>query len=203
MRRALLAAAFLVLVGACAIQPDSSPRDIPPDDRLPVDPVAPDAGATAEGSNRIFLVTDDDDVESTLRHVLRDVDPATPRAVLDELFKGPSIEEFDLGFRTALDTFTLNTAQRVAGGTLNVDVSPEILELAQPTLELAVAQIVFTSSELPGISQVRLRVGGEAQAWPDGRGELQTDALTVYDYPGLVESTQPSFPAVPSEPPVA
>ena len=83
---------------------------------------------------------------------------------------------------------------------MNVDVSPEILELPQPTLELAVAQIVFTSSELAGVSDVRLRVDGQPQAWPDGRGELQTDAATVYDYPGLVESTQPSFPAVPSEP---
>ena len=38
---------------------------------------------------------------------------------------------------------------------------------------------------------------GEPQAWPDGRGEQQTEALTVYDFPGLAESTQPPFPAIP------
>ena len=200
MRRALYAAAVVALLGACAIQPDSGPRDIPENDRLPIEPIAPDAGATAGTNHRIFLVTDDgEDGEGTLRHVLRDVDPPSPRAVLDELFKGPSQDEFDAGYRTALDTFTLNTAQRVVE-TLNVDVSPEILELPQPTLELAVAQIVFTASELAGVSQVRLRVDRQPQAWPDGRGELQTDALTVYDFPGLVESTQPSFPAIPSPP---
>ena len=197
MRRALLAAAVLVLVGACAIQPDSSPRDIPPDDTMQVEPIAPDAEAT-EGTHPIFFVTDeDDDGQGTLRHVGRAVDSPSPEAVLDELFKGPSAEEFEAGFRTALDAFTLNSAQRVVG-TLNVDVSPEILELPQPTLELAVAQIVFTADGLAGVNEVLLKVDGERQEWPDGRGELQTGTLTVYDFPGLVESTQPAFPAIPS-----
>jgi spore germination protein GerM len=196
----LAAVAAALMLGACAIQPDSSPRDIPEDDRLPLEPIAPDGGATEGSSYRVFLVTDeDDDGEAALQHVLRDVDPPSPRAVLDELFKGPSAEEFEAGFRTALDTFTLNSAQRAAR-TLNVDVSSEILELPQPTLELAVAQIVFTASELEEIRDVRLRVDGEPQAWPDGRGELQTDTLTVYDYPDLVPSTQPAFPAIPSPP---
>jgi hypothetical protein len=189
----MVAVAAVLALGACAIQPDSAPRDIPSDDRLPLEPIAPDGGATEGSSYRVFLVTDG---EGMVSHVLRDVEPPSPRAVLDELFKGPSAEEFEAGFRTALDTFTLNSAQRVTGR-LNVDVSPEILELPQPTLELAVAQIVFTASELAEVDEVRLTVNGEPQAWPDGRGELQTDPLTVFDFPDLVQSTQPALPAIP------
>ena len=47
---------------------------------------------------------------------------------------------------------------------------------------------------------MRLRVDGETRGWPDGSGELQESALTVYDYPGLAESSQPPYPAVPSQP---
>jgi hypothetical protein len=34
--------------------------------------------------------------------------------------------------------------------------------------------------------------------WPRGNGELTDDPLTAYDFPGLVESTQPAFPGTPS-----
>ena len=83
--------------------------------------------------------------------------------------------------------------------TLNVDVSPEILELQSSALRYAVAQIVFTADELEGVGAVRLRVDGEMRAWPAGRGELQTEPLTVYDFPGFAESAQPPYPAIPTD----
>jgi spore germination protein GerM len=81
---------------------------------------------------------------------------------------------------------------------LTVDVSPEITELSGDLLALAVAQIVFTASEIEGVRAVRLRVDGQDQQWPKGDGETREGTLTVYDYPGLVESAQPPYPAVPS-----
>ena len=48
------------------------------------------------------------------------------------------------------------------------------------------------------MSAVRLRVDGQDQSWPKGDGETNDGALTVYDYPGLVQSAQPPYPAVPS-----
>jgi spore germination protein GerM len=198
-RTVLLAAPLALLVVACAIQPDSRPRDVPVHQRLPLELIAPEAGATA-GSSRIYLVAsgEEGNGERTLQPVLRNVDQ-NAEAVLNELFNGPNEEEFDTGVRTALpDSLTLNSAPR-AGRTLIVDVSPEILELSGTALQRAVAQIVFTASELAGVEGVRLRVDAESLPWPDGRGELQTDALTVYDFPGFVPSAQPPLPAVPSE----
>ena len=199
----------LLLIGvaaltACAIQPDAQPRDIPVDDRIPLDPPAPDAGdaGDTEGPQRVFLLADaDSDGEWLLRSVARTVTPQTADALLTELFKGPNPEEFAAGFESALpETLGLRTAIAVAG-TLNVDMTEEILELPLARLQLAVAQIVFTASELDNVRLVRLRVMSQPQAWPNGRGEQQTEPLTVYDFPGFAESTQPPFPAIPSQPP--
>ena len=42
-------------------------------------------------------------------------------------------------------------------------------------------------------------MGGTSNGWPDVNGTVQTDPLTEYDYPGLVRTRQPAFPAVPSD----
>jgi spore germination protein GerM len=87
---------------------------------------------------------------------------------------------------------------RSSGDVLFVDVSPEITELSGDLLVLAVAQVVFTAAEIDGVRAVRLRVNGEDQRWPKGDGETREGALTVYDFPGLVQSAQPAYPSVPS-----
>jgi len=56
----------------------------------------------------------------------------------------------------------------------------------------------LTATELRGINGVRISIEGSAQQWPAGSGELQSEALTRFDYPGLVLSTQPEYPAIPS-----
>lgn len=199
MRRTwLVVVAVVAIPGACAIQPDSSPRDVPVGERALLDPVDPPAG-DSEGSSRVFLLNSgEDDGERSLRSALRDVADPTPKAVLEELILGPNQQELDLGLQTALPADLLVDSARLAAGTLNVDVSAEILDLPGSALGLAVAAIVFTASELPGVRAVRLRVDGEIREWPDGRGELQNDPLTVFDFPGVAESTQPPYPAVPT-----
>lgn len=183
-----------LLTAACAIQPDASPRDIAPEAQLVLESADPEAGVTA-GASRIFLI--DAGLERTvLRSVPRDVEPQAV-ALLTGLLAGPNEAELDARLSTAIPAGTqLNAARRV-GGTLTVDVTSELLDLAGEQFVLAVAQLVVTASELEGVRAVRLRVDGEAQAFPDGAGELQTEPLTVYDFPGLVESAQPAYPAIP------
>ena len=64
----------------------------------------------------------------------------------------------------------------------------------------ALAQLVFTSSELDGVRQVRILVDGTGQLWPVGDGTLSSQPLTVYDYPGRVATAQPDYPAIPTPP---
>lgn len=186
--------------GACAIQPDSAPREIPTAERGQLDPVPP--GGEAIGQSRIYLVAGDGpEGGRELRTVSRDVDPPTREEVLRTLIDGPNQGELDAGMTSPLPpSTTLHSAPLIAG-TLTVDISAEILELPGSSLREAVAQIVFTGSELDGVRSVRIRVDGATRPWPDGSGEPQDRPLTVYDYPGLAESAQPPYPPVPSENP--
>jgi len=86
------------------------------------------------------------------------------------------------------------------GGELRVDVSSELGELSGEALVAAVAQLVFTASELDGVQSVKILIDGADQQWPAGNGELQSLPLTIYDYPGLVLSSQPAYPAIPTPP---
>jgi Sporulation and spore germination len=197
--RAAAACAVITVGGGCAIQPDNAPREIPDAERGQLNPAPPGAGE-AIGQSRIFLVAEDgSEGDRELRSVLRDVEPPTQEEVLRTLIAGANQIEIDAGMSSPLPpSTTLHSAPLVAS-TLNVDISPEILELAGSSLREAVAQIVFTGSELEGVRSVRIRVDGATRAWPDGSGELQQRPLTVYDYPGLAESAQPAYPPVPSE----
>jgi spore germination protein GerM len=197
-RRTAALAALLSLFG-CGINPDSEVREIATEQVVPIDPVGAGAGE-AEGESRIFLVTDGGDGDQLLRSVLRDV-PASPAELMQALFAGPNDEEAEAGLTSALPPeVQLIGATRPATGTLNLDVSAEILDLPTSALQLVLAQIVFTAGELEGVRAVLLRVDGEIRNWPDGRGEQQTASLTVYDFPGYAESAQPPYPAVPTDP---
>jgi Sporulation and spore germination len=185
----------VAMLAGCAIQPNSSPRDVAPDQRPPLDVAGAAAGPSA-GTGRVFLVVLDEAGESRLRSVQR---PATAaESVLAALFDGPNREELNDGLETALPPELELLAVRQSAGTLTVDVSEEMLELTSTDLPLAVAQIVFTSNELDSVRAVNLLVEGARREWPNARGELQSDLLTVYDFPGLAESVQPAFPPVPS-----
>ena len=195
--RAVAALALTALAAACSIQPDTSPRDIPNADRALSDPFVPAEGGETAGSTRVYLVKESDDGTPQLRAGLRSVEP-TPSGVMSELLKGPNGQEEDEGITTALPRGLVLRSARTGGGVLTVDVSSELLDEPAPKLQLAIAQIVFTASELEGVREVRVTVRGTPRPWPDGEGELRTSALTVYDYPGLVESAQPAFPPIPS-----
>ena len=75
----------------------------------------------------------------------------------------------------------------------------EALVCAGRLLIDAVAQIVYTVSEIDGVHDVAITVEGAPQRWPTADGSLQSAPLSVYDFPGLVTSAQPEYPAVPSQ----
>jgi spore germination protein GerM len=187
-----------VALTACGIEPDNAPRNIPVDQRAQIEPTDVDAGEST-GTSRVFMLTEGgEDGQRLLRSVLRDVQ-TTPTEVLQALLDGPNAKELEEGLSTQLPPeVQLISPPRNVGGTLNVDLSPEILELQSSALRYAVAQIVYTADELDGVRSVRLRVDGERQAWPAGRGELINDPLTVCDFAGFAESAQPAYPSIPS-----
>lgn len=197
MRRGLAAiiAAVLVLAG-CSIQPDASPNDLPAERAEVFGDV--ETGDEAAGTNRIYLLAPTDPEEAQrIRSVQRDV-PTTPFSVLSSLFAGPNAAERDELLDTAIPADIELLAARPVGQVLTVDLNDVFDELTPDGLRLAVAQIVSTATDIENVEAVQLRIDGELRVWPLGNGELTDRPLTRFDYPGLVESSQPPFPAIPS-----
>ena len=196
-RWVLVLAAVVVGVGGCGIGADSTPRDVPLNERSLTANGASD-GDEAGGTSRIYLVAPSEAGDpSLLRSISRDV-ASGPRPLITSLLAGPNPEELASRLVTNIPQETQLISTRSSGDVLFVDVSSEITELSGELLVLAVAQIVFTATEIDGVRAVRLRVNGQDQRWPKGDGETRDGDLSVYDFPGLVQSAQPPYPAVPS-----
>lgn len=197
MKRILvLLALAAVAVSSCSIRPDATPSDLPAERSNVFG--EPATGDEAAGTSRIFLLAPaTPDQPQRLRSVLRDV-VAAPEDVLRSLFAGPNAAERDGQLDTAIPAEVELLGARTLSQVLTVDVTDAFDDLTPDGLRLAVAQIVTTATELDGVESVRLRIDGESRVWPAANGELVDGPLTPFDYPGLVESTQPAFPAVPS-----
>ena len=186
----------LAALAGCSIQPEASPNDLP-DERANVFG-EPATGDEAAGTNRIYLLAPPDvEAPQRLRSVQRDV-PPTAESVLESLFAGPNADERDAQLDTAIPADVELLDARPVGQVLTVDLNDVFDDLTPDGLRLAVAQIVSTATDIDGVSSVQLRIDGAPRVWPLGNGELTDRALTQYDYPGLVESSQPAFPAIPS-----
>jgi len=185
-----------IALSGCAIRPDASPSDLPAE-RADVFGEAA-TGDAAAGPNRIYLLAPTDpDAPQRLRSVQRDVVTA-PTAVLTSLFAGPNATERNAQLDTAIPNDVELLAVRPTGQVLTVYLNDVFDDLTAEGLRLAVAQIVSTATDIAGVNAVQLRVDGESRVWPIGDGRLTDRPLTKYDYPGLIESTQPAFPAIPS-----
>lgn len=187
-----------LVAGACSIQVDDEPREIPEQDRRELETDEQQAGS-AQGATHVFLVAPSEPNERReLRAVLRD-NPNDPTSVMQALLRGPNDAEVGNDLTTALPSgLELLSATRL-GGTVTVDVSDELLNVSGEGSILAVGQIVATASELDGVSSVRLTVEGDSPTWIGSNGEPIDNPLTVYDFPLLIESSQPPYPGLPSQ----
>ena len=187
-----------LLIAGCGISTDADPRNIPVADQEQLGVAADRSAGAATGTARVYLLAPEAAGQSqVLQAVARDVEESAAD-LLAALFAGPNADELQGQFRTALPAGIqlLSTSRR--GAVLRVDISKDLLQLSGQVLMAAVAQIVFTASELDGVQSVKILIEGADQQWPAGNGELQSDPLTTYDFPGLVQSSQPAYPAVPS-----
>jgi len=198
--RAVLLPALLAMptaVAGCAIQPDGSPRDIPDENQIAFG-VDPATGGAAEGSSLIFLV-DESGQPQLLRSVMRDVpSPTDVESVLRALFDGPNTAESRDNLGSAIPTDLDLIDVRQTGPTWIVDVNDGLDQLDAVDLRTALAQIVATATAIDTVDEVKIRVNGEERQWPRGDGALTDQPLTPYDFPGMVESTQPSYPSLSS-----
>lgn len=193
----IVLAAIGLAVSGCSISEDGSPRDVP-EDRI----VGFGVGATGDeagGTNRIYLLTPpSDDEQRRLRAVPRIAETGGPEELLRSLFSGPNADEVENSLGTALPPDIQLNSARTVGTRLLVDIDNTLEELSDDGVRLALAQIVATASEIDNVRGVQISVNGANQAWPIGDGRLVVEALSIFDYPGYLESSQPAFPALPA-----
>lgn len=186
----------LVVLGGCAIEVDEAARPVPERERGQFGEQT--TGDEAAGTNRIFLIAPaSGDQEARLRSVRRDV-PNDPESILKSLIDGPNSAEREAGFSSNLPDELELVSARLGGRTLTVSVNDSFDELTPDALRIAVAQLVATANEIAGVENLRLQINGENQVWPLGDGQNTDRRLTIYDYPGFVESSQPAYPAIPT-----
>jgi spore germination protein GerM len=191
VNRAALAVASLVVLSACGVRPDAQPHDVPEDNR--VDLSGPSIGTDASGAERIYLVEPGED--QLLRSVPRQASSA--QELMETLMLGANDAELDQEYSSAIPATTRLLSVREQTPFLYVDVTDELTDLSSPGLQQALAQIVYTGSELDGVDRVQITVNGEIIAWPKANLESSTEPLSVYDYPSSVRTAQPAYPSLP------
>jgi hypothetical protein len=158
-RRALLglavAVAFGVLLTACGLPKDASPRTIAAD-KVPFSLLAPTSSVPAEdqtgGPVEDLYYFDG----ATLRPVVLAVASRTPLDVLRQLVEG--VPDATNGVATAIpkDTQVL-AADLDENGVLHVTLNEQILSIKDPDQGRAFGQMVWTATGLDGVRQVLFR----------------------------------------------
>jgi len=183
----------MALVTGCGIRPDAAPRDIPIEDRsLPASPIS--AAGASGGDARIYLLTPTEPRQ--VRSVTRST--GTRDDLLAALVAGPTDSELSLPLSSALPAELEVLSTRSVGSVLYVDLSSAIAELSGSGLTLAVAQIVFTATDIAGVDALQLTVDGQRFPWPRPDGATTTGLLRPYDFPGYAVSAQPDYPVLPA-----
>ncbi|HEX3087549.1 MAG TPA: GerMN domain-containing protein [Ilumatobacteraceae bacterium] len=190
--------ALLIGATSCSIDAEGSPRDIPKRDQGDLRADFDQPAGDATGSGRIYLLSPEVIGQPrTLQSVARDVGD-TPDSAMTALFEGPNTDELQKQLRSAIPPGTRVLDVSRNGSVLVVNLSNELQQLTGEALIDGVAEIVLTGTEVTGISSVSIQIDGVPQQWPAASGTLQSEPLTRYDFPGLVLSSQPAFPSVPS-----
>jgi len=196
-RRILWLAGVIALAGsACSVREDAAPRIIPAEQRNDVNEIA--TGEEAEGASRIYLLSPVGTEEQIqLRSVPRN-EAVSPADLLASLLRGANEAETSAGLSTAIPANLEIKSARTVGTRLTIDINDAFNELSDDGLRQALAQLVATAGEISQVQQVRLRVDGENQGWPTGDGVITDRPLSIYDYPGFLETSQPAFPSLPA-----
>jgi spore germination protein GerM len=172
MRPAALGVALL-LAGACSAPVDSGPKNL----RASSVP----AGLRAETpSTTTTTAPSGESVEVTVYLIGQDLrlvpvkrrvgTPVTVEKVLQKLFTPPSTAEGVAGYRTAITFDSTVLSARLENKIVTVDVSKDFAFGPVPEQIIAFAQVVFTATEVEGVTGVLFARNGKRLEVPEGVG---------------------------------
>ena len=177
----------LVALGsaACGIPTASTPTPIAKSDvpyRLLTPPTTtttlpgtPPAVGVAE---QIFLVSPDGHLVAATREVAV---PASPTQVVGALLAGPTATETAAGIQSFLTQAGVQVTTQ-AGGVATVDFGTNPIQVVGPDQTLAIAQVVYTVTQQPGIAGVTFEIDGKAIEVPTAAGAQVPGPVGRIDY---------------------
>ena len=174
----------VVLMAACGVPADRTARALDPN-AAPYRVVTRDRVAPPAGSFRVvvFLVRDDA-VVPVPRRV--NVQP-TPADVLRALTAGPTTEEQEEGFRTALPVEDDPQVVRVNDKIVSLSLPATAESSTRSDAVLGFAQIVLTLTALPDVTGVAFEDHGRPLQVPRADGSLSAEPLGRVDYRDLID----------------
>ncbi len=166
----------VVLLTGCGVRPQSHPEPVP-SDRLPTTTQTPAPtgavrgqvwGARDQRLVPVFVELTDSGVAGRVRALLSLAAPGQ---------RPP----------TALRDGTMLLRVTRSGDTVEVALSSDLLLTPMTDLPLALGQLVFTVTELPGVRRVHVRAGQERVRYVDATGRSISRPLVRTDFDGLIE----------------
>jgi len=185
---AALLVAALSLAG-CGVRPEDRPQPIHTTAPAPTES---DGDPHATGPRlTVFFVRD-----AALAAVQRPTDVLTSAAALDLLVDGPTRVEVSSGIRTVLAPEIEGVNQEFGDGLATVSVTRGFAGLTGTNQLLAVAQVVWTLTDLASVTAVRFVVEGAPVEVPTDDG--LTDRPVVRDDYRSVAPIEPAPPTPPA-----
>ncbi|MBK9179991.1 MAG: GerMN domain-containing protein [Acidimicrobiales bacterium] len=127
--------------------------------------------------------------------------------VLELVAAGPRPAEQDQGYRSVLGDPVVVTGTPPVGGQVTIDVGDAFTSLSGADQLLALAQVVYSVTSLPGVGRVAFTSGGAPIDVPRADGLLVAGSVSRDDYAALVApssavpTTAPADATLPVVPP--
>ena len=163
MKGILALLGILTVLTGCGVEPQAAPQPL----TIPApQPTEPGVESDDEGPELIVFFVRGTDLEP----VERAADVVSASAALAALAAGPTRAEVIGGLRTALAPQQLRVDEGLPGGITAVAVTREFTGITGGNQLLAVAQVVWTLTDLPGTHRVRFIVDGVPVEVPTDSG---------------------------------
>ncbi len=176
-----LAVAVVVTVAACGVPTDRTATKVRARD-VPFGLLDKNSGATTStsGAERVVIyLARDEKLVAVPRSIAQ---PVTLDSLIVTLRKGPTSGEVSAGVRSALPAARSVRSVGIARDRATLELDRRFTTLSADDQVLALAQIVFTVTERPGVGQVRFTRDGAAIEVPRGNRSLTSARVTRDDY---------------------
>lgn len=185
IRRGTAGAAFVALsalLASCGVNIDAAPHTI---DHAPfglLKPATPTTGTTPVGQYVTMYLAGPKRLAAVSRPL---PSPLTLPAVLNALGQGPTATQAADGLESPLSTAAPLTLVKVKKTRVTVNMSTSFTKLTETDQAIAMAQLVYTVTSLPGIISVEVHIHGKRAKVPTGKGTLSGAPLVRADYATL------------------